>query len=290
MQLTLENKFCTYYPPKNQLLKWVGNKQKFAMKITRYFPTDFNNYYEPFLGSGAILATVSPSKGLGSDIFKPLVDIWKTLKTEPDKLVQWYAVRRNKVELKGKENIYEEVKKSYNKSPNGPDFLFLSRACYGGVVRFRKNDGYMSTPCGTHSPIAVSSFQKRVTEWHLRIKNVEFENIDYKSAFSLAQRGDLIYCDPPYSFSQAILYGAQDFSLQELFEEIQKAKSKGIKIALSIDGHKKSGNLICNIPIPKNLFEREIYIDLGSSMLKRFQNNGNKMINEDVADRLLLTY
>lgn len=290
MQLTLENKFCTYYPPKNQLLKWVGNKQKFAMKITRYFPTDFNNYYEPFLGSGAILATVSPSKGLGSDIFKPLVDIWKTLKSEPDKLVEWYAQRRNKVEAKGKENVYEEVKKSYNKSPNGPDFLFLSRTCYGGVVRFRKNDGYMSTPCGIHNPIAVHSFQKRVTEWHLRIKKVEFENIDYKSAFSLARKGDLIYCDPPYSFSQAILYGAQDFRLQELFEEIQKAKSKGIKVALSIDGHKKSGNLICDIPIPENLFERELYIDLGSSMLKRFQNNGNKMTNEDVADRLLLTY
>lgn len=169
-------------------------------------------------------------------------------------------------------------------------FLFLSRSCYGGVIRFRKLDGYMSTPCGVHTPIAVSGFKKRVTEWNRRVKNVDFESLDYTEAFQIAKRGDFIYCDPPYSYSQAILYGAQDFKLEQLLEEIKKAKSRGIKIAMSIDGHKKSGNFICDIPIPDKLFEREILIKLGSSMLKRFQSNGERMMNEDVSDRLLLTY
>jgi len=63
MQYTLENKYRTYYPPKSQLLKWVGNKQKFAVDITSYFPTDYGRFFEPFLGSGAILATVAPING-----------------------------------------------------------------------------------------------------------------------------------------------------------------------------------------------------------------------------------
>ena len=88
MQLTIENKYGTYYPPKTQLLKWVGNKQKFAVEITRHFPTDFNRYIEPFLGSGAILATVAPNNGMGSDTFKPLMEIWKMLKEDPKMLVQ----------------------------------------------------------------------------------------------------------------------------------------------------------------------------------------------------------
>jgi len=46
----------------------------------------------------------------------------------------------------GKVAAYEQVKASYNRSPNGADLLFLSRVCYGGVVRFRKADGFMSTP------------------------------------------------------------------------------------------------------------------------------------------------
>ena len=38
------------------LLKWVGNKRKVASQIISYFPKNINNYYEPFLGSGAVLA------------------------------------------------------------------------------------------------------------------------------------------------------------------------------------------------------------------------------------------
>lgn len=290
MQLTLENLYHTYYPPKSQLLKWVGNKQKFAAEITRFFPTDFKRFFEPFLGSGAIIATVSPRNGLGSDTFLPLMEIWLTLKSNPQKLVNWYAERRNMIGQKTKEEVYEIIRSSYNEKPNGADFLFLSRACYGGIVRFRKADGYMSTPCGVHDPISVENFSKRVVEWKNRLKYVEFRHCDYKIAFAESQTGDLIYCDPPYSHSQSILYGAQDFKLSDLLNEIAIAKYKGVKVALSIDGHKKSGNLLCDLPIPDGLFEHEMYIDCGRSMLRRFQREGETLEDEQVSDRLLLTY
>jgi len=250
MQLTLEDKYITYYPPKSQLLKWVGNKQKFAVEITRYFPTDINRYIEPFLGSGAILATVAPNNGLGSDVFKPLIEIWQKLASDPNALIDWYAERRNRLEAEVKEDIYKSVLAAYNSQPNGADFLYLTRSCYGGIVRFRKADGYMSTPCGVHTPIPVESFATRVRDWRARLKNVSFEHLDYREAFAQARRGDLIYCDPPYSHSQAILYGAQSFRLEDLLIEIEKAKSKGVRVALSIDGNKKSGDLLCDLPIP----------------------------------------
>jgi len=290
MQLTFENKYKTYYPPKTQLLKWIGNKQKFAVEITRFFPLDYNRYIEPFLGSAAILATVAPHNGLGSDTFKPLMEIWSMLKNNPKELIQWYSDRRNQIGKLSKQEVYANVLNSYNKNPNGPDFLFLSRSCYGGIVRFRKSDGYMSTPCGVHMPISVSGFTSRVIEWRNRLKNVNFSTCDYKESFALAEFGDLIYCDPPYSHSQSILYGAQDFRLEELLYEIGKAKSKGVKVALSIDGYKKSGNLICNLPIPDNLFEREFFVNCGRSMLRRFQLEGQTLEEENVSDRLLLTY
>jgi DNA adenine methylase len=280
-------RFC---PPKNQLLKWIGNKQKFASQISSYFPLKFNRYIEPFLGSGAILATVRPQNGLGSDTFKPLIDIWQQLKNNPKKVVEWYAERRNLIGQFSKEEVYFQVRHSYNKKPNGADFLFLSRSCYGGVVRFRKLDGYMSTPCGVHTPIEVQSFEHRVSEWYQRIKNSQFLHQDYKAAFKQAKKGDLIYCDPPYSYSQGILYGAQSFDLETLLREIEKAKKRGVFVALSIDGNKKSGDFICDLPIPHDLFEREMFIELGRSMLKRFQMEGRTLEKEHVSDRLLLTY
>lgn len=290
MQYTLENKYNTYYPPKTQLLKWIGNKQKYAVQITKNFPTDYKRYFEPFLGSGAILATVAPYNGIGSDTFEPLIQIWQMLKKNPQTLIKWYAERRNRIGKESKEEVYDDIKASYNSKPNGADFLFLTRACYGGIVRFRKADGFMSTPCGVHNPISVNSFSKRVYEWYNRIQHVEFVRCDYKKIFDDSSKGDFIYCDPPYSHTQSIIYGAQDFSLEELFGEIGKAKSKGVKIALSIDGEKKSGNYICDLPIPTGIFERELYINCGSSMLRRFQVEGQTMEKDIVSDRLLLTY
>ena len=290
MQLTLEDKYRTYYPPKSQLLKWVGNKQKFAAEITKYFPSEYGRYFEPFLGSGAILATVSPHNGMGSDTFKPLMQIWKMLKKNPKELVNWYAERRNEIGVNSKEEVYAKVLSSYNASPNGADFLFLTRSCYGGIVRFRKADGYMSTPCGVHDPISVESFAKRVNEWKNRLSKVEFVHCDYREAFNQAKYGDLVYCDPPYSHSQTILYGAQDFKLEDLLSEIEKAKSKGVRVALSIDGHKKSGNLLCDLPIEQGLFENELFVNCGRSMLRRFQLEGQTLEDENVSDRLLLSY
>lgn len=277
-------------PFKTQLLKWVGNKQRFAVEIISYFPKNINCYFEPFLGSGGVLGTLAPKKAVGSDILKPLMDMWQTLRTDPDLLKQWYAERWHAFMQGDKVVEYERIKESYNAKPNGADLVFLCRACYGGVVRFRQADGYMSTPCGVHTPISPVNFSYRVDEWHRRTLGTEFLTLHYEEAMEMANPGDLIYCDPPYRHSQSILYQGQSFDFEHLLEVIERCKSRGVFVALSIDGTKRSGNLICDLPIPDGLFEREILVNCGRSMLKRFQMEGNSLEGEVVSDRLLLTY
>lgn len=277
-------------PFKTQLLKWVGNKQKQAPEIIRYFPASFGTYYEPFLGSGGVLGVLAPKKAVASDIFSPLTEIWSTLHDDSNTLKAWYATRYALIDAMGKKSAYQQVLSQYNAKPNGADFLFLCRACYGGVVRFRKADGYMSTPCGAHDPIPPESFNERVDLWRDRTKGATFLNADFADVMALSKRGDLIYCDPPYSDSQAILYGAQAFSLPRLFDTIAKCKARGVSVALSIDGTKFSGKKLCELPIPDGLFEREVFISVGRSMLKRFQMDGLSLEAHEVSDRLLLTY
>lgn len=281
----------TYSRPRGgSLLKWIGNKYKMAEEICSYFPVDYGTFYDPFVGSASILATVTPERGVGSDTFAPLVEIWRALKDDPEMLKEWYRERWEHAMGGDKKERYEEIKASYNKHPNGADFLFLTRSCYGGVVRFRKADGYMSTPCGPHKPIPPSAFARRVDEWHRRVEGCDFRLADYRDVMAQADSGDLIYCDPPYSHSQAILYGAQDFSLAQLLDQIAECKRKGVFVALSIDGTKKSGNTVCDLPIPDGLFEHELSIHVGRSMLKRFQMNGRSLEEHEVTDRLMLTY
>ena len=84
----------------------------------------------------------------------------------------------------------------------------------------------MSTPCGIHNPIPPESFSRRVDEWHKRTAGVTFSLMDYGAAMDGAETGDVIYCDPPYRHSQTILYGAQSFDLQRLFDVIAPASGE----------------------------------------------------------------
>ncbi len=278
-------------PPFNsQLLKWIGSKQRQAAAIIGFFPERFRTYFEPFLGSGGVLGVLSPQRALASDGHRPLIDIWRSLHEDKEFLKRSYAERHALIAILGKQAAYARVLDSYNDRPNGADLVFLCRACYGGVVRFRQRDGCMSTPVGAHEPISPASFAKRVDAWHARTRGTEFQHLDFTAAMSLARRGDLVYCDPPYSDAQTILYGSQAFSLDRLFESIATCKMRGARVALSIDGSKLSGRKLCSVPLPAGLFAREEFIPIGRSMLKRFQMNGQTLEGHDVRDRLLLTY
>ena len=292
MQLSLDNQdrrekgFRSVQPFRTQLLKWIGNKQRFAHEIISHFPTQYDTYFEPFLGSGAVLGTLAPTRAVGSETLGPLIEIWKTLRRKPTLLKEWYASRYQRMMNSGdKVAGYEAIKANYNANPNGADLLIISRSCYGGVVRFR-TDGYLSTPCGAHNPISPESFGKRVDLWHRRTAGAVFRHLDFEEAMEEPSAGDIVYCDPPYTCTQSILYGSQSFSLKLLFETIARCRDRGVRVLLSIDGTKRSGGLLCNVPIPTGLFRHEVMVNCGRSMLRRFQRAGDSLEDEVVRRRL----
>jgi len=276
-------------PPQKQFLKWIGNKQRFAEEIAGYAPDECGKFIEPFIGSGAVLATMAPTLGLASDNLKPLVEMWRLLQADPGALLKHYAKLWHEYQDDSNDTYYRALA-SYNENPNPYDLLFLCRSCYGGVVRFRKDDGGMSTPIGIHRPISPESLDERMREWRARIRNTKFMHCNFDETMAQAGDGDVVYCDPPYVFSQQILYGSQDFSLPKLWAAISRAKKAGAKVMLSIDGKKKSGKVELDLGTPDDLFEREIMIGVGRSMLRRFQRKGETLEDEEVHDRLLLTW
>lgn len=281
------------------MLKWIGNKQRFAETIVSYMPQQFNNYYEPFLGSGAVMAELLYSDGAklmphfqkayGSDILPFLVDIFILAKENPELLTEYYRREITEYYL-SPEKKYNEIREDFNENHNPYDFLLLSRTCYSGVIRFRKSDGYMSTPRGPHSPIKPDIFEKRVLQWHELLEKASFCCESYIEALNKPQSGDVVYCDPPYTHSQSIIYGAQDFNIDELWKKIEECKSRGVKVMLSINGMRDSQKKDISITPPEGLFERKLYIDCGTSMIDRLQNTGKAMKDKKVDDQLLLTW
>jgi len=56
-------------------VKWVGGKRSLLPEIMQRVPADFNNYYEPFVGGGALFFSLNnegriDSAGGGAGILK----------------------------------------------------------------------------------------------------------------------------------------------------------------------------------------------------------------------------
>lgn len=284
-----------------QLLKWVGNKHRFAKEIVSYMPEQFNTYYEPFLGSGAVLGTLCYSNNqrtnprfqnaVASDALPFLMDIFNYVKNEPTTLSNHY---RDCIENYNENRVenYLAIRNRFNTDFNALDFAVLSRTCYSGIIRFRKSDGIMSTPIGPHNPISPEKFEERVQIWHnlFHNNNINFYHQDFSVTMDMAQEGDLIYCDPPYTHSQSILYGAQTFKIQDLWEKIAECKERNVRVMLSINATKKSGNEDISVTPPEGLFERAAYVNCGISMINRLQRAGTFMEDENVSDALFLTW
>jgi DNA adenine methylase len=274
--------------PRGQLLKWVGNKFRYAEVISHHLPTELGTYYEPFVGTGAVLATVAPERAIAGDSLRILIELMKLVQTEPDRLVNHYGSARIEI-LEGGRDAYEAIKARYNDAPNPEDLLVLSRTCYGGVMRFTR-DGYISTPMGPHKPMPAEKLGGYMVEWQRRLRGTSFVCQDYRETMAMADEGDTVYCDPPYLHGQAILYGAQDFGLSDLWDAVGQAGERGARVAVSVDGWRKSGEKSIELGIPDGLFERELLVERGGCMLRRFQMTGSDMAFEQVADRLLLTW
>jgi DNA adenine methylase len=274
--------------PRGQLLKWVGNKFRYADVIAQYLPAELGTYYEPFVGTGAVLATVAPDHAIAGDALPTLIELLRMVQSESDSLIQHYDTARKEI-LRGGRPVYERIKSRYNGNPNPEDLLVLSRTCYGGVMRFTRA-GIISTPMGPHAPMPADKLARYMSDWQTRLQGTTFVRQGFETTMSMASTGDTVYCDPPYLHGQTILYGAQSFKLAQLWEAAVSAVDRGVRVAVSLDGWRKSGKKLIDLNVPPELFSREVLIERGGCMLRRFQMNGSDMAYEKVADRLLLSW
>lgn len=274
--------------PSGQVLKWVGNKFRYAEVIAGYFPESIDTFFEPFVGTGAVLATLAPERGVASDALPTLVALHQLVQKDPDSLLNHYSNSCDLIEAEGRSG-YEKVKASYNDDPNPLDLLVVSRACYGGVMRFTR-DGKISTPRGPHRMMSSEKLRGYMYDWQSRLSGTTFIAQDFEKTMGAAGENDLVYCDPPYAHGQSILYGAQDFRLDRLWAATAEAVGRGARVVASVDGYRKSGVKNIATGMPEGLFKRELLVERGGCMLRRFQLGGDDMVSEQVADRLLLSW
>ena len=63
-------------------VKWAGGKRQKKDKLKKYVPDEFNTYYEPFVGGGALLFELSPKNAVINDSNKELMNVYECIKDE----------------------------------------------------------------------------------------------------------------------------------------------------------------------------------------------------------------
>ena len=58
------------------ILKWAGGKRQLLSEIIPLVPQEFEYYYEPFVGAGAVLLDLLPQKAVVNDTNTDLINVY----------------------------------------------------------------------------------------------------------------------------------------------------------------------------------------------------------------------
>src|SRR2546428_12818753 len=69
-------------------LKWAGGKSRILPSIVKLVPSDFVNYFEPFLGGGALFFRLAPQHAVLSDLNSELMECYRIVRDQPLELIE----------------------------------------------------------------------------------------------------------------------------------------------------------------------------------------------------------
>ncbi|MDR1359719.1 MAG: Dam family site-specific DNA-(adenine-N6)-methyltransferase [Deltaproteobacteria bacterium] len=162
-------------------------------------------WIEPFMGSGVVGLNVRPSKALFADLNPHIIAFYDAIKTKivtPESSLAFLEHEGRLLREKG-ESHYYTVRERFNKEGSPLDFLFLSRSCFNGMIRFNKNGGFNVPFCRKPNRFAGAYITKIVNQLTRFSESIHshswaFINQDFEKTISSASEIDFIYCDPPY--------------------------------------------------------------------------------------------
>ena len=259
------------------VITWSGSKRSQSEIIKSFFPETFDNYYEPFVGGGSVMYSVSPQKGVCGDICEPLIKLWNEIKNNPDRLCQSYSKKWYKLQQEGNQ-IFYEVRNNFNLNNNPEDLMFLSRTCVNGLIRFNKNGEFNNSFHLSRPGIHPDKLAKIINDWSNHIQEIDFVCGDYEDTTKYVTYKDVVYLDPPYFHTKGRYYGIVDFDrfLRYLYE----LNKKEVKWLLSFDGTR--GGKDYTVKIPEELYKRHEYIYSGSSTFKKVIDRENEKVYESL--------
>lgn len=186
-------------PPRQDcapFLRWAGSKRRLLPILQTFWTKNHKRYIEPFAGSACLFFAIKPPKAILGDLNPELIATYIEVKYRIDAVLK---------ELK---HLPPADKEAYNRlrainistlSPpaRAARFIYLNRFCFNGLYRTNLlgqfNVPYSGVRCGA---IPRDEVYKKCSN---RLRRTRFVNGDFDKVLKYAEKGDLVYMDPPFA-------------------------------------------------------------------------------------------
>ncbi|MDG6923548.1 MAG: DNA adenine methylase [Nitrososphaerota archaeon] len=247
-------------------LKWAGGKTQLLRTLNRYLPSEFDTYFEPFLGGGALFFYLFSSgrieKAVISDLNRDLIECYLSVRDDFDSLLDhlrdlqnyatdehyYYEIARRRFnEIKSNRAEKERVEKSAL-------LLYLNKTCFNGLYRVNKK-GEFNVPWGDYkNPRIYDEKNLAAVSTVLNQPGIRIFCSEYKTVEREAKEHDFVYFDPPYQplskTSHFTSYNSESFDIknqQELAQLFHNLATRRCYLMLS------------NSPGVRSLYEGQNY-------------------------------
>lgn len=220
-------------------IRWAGGKSWLISHLNSIIKNlDYRNYYEPFLGGGAIFFSLQPRhNSYLSDINSELIDSYISIRDNPNEVIEILKSYTNS------ESEYYRIRalEPKNTIERTARFLYLNQTSFNGLYRVNRQGKY-NVPYGFRQNWKYDYERLHIASQELQRVKINCE--DFSKKKYRIKEGDLVFLDPPYTVSHNnngfIEYNQKLFSLEDqkrLSKYIDFIKRKGAYYILTNAAH-----------------------------------------------------
>ncbi|MDR2152006.1 MAG: DNA adenine methylase [Helicobacteraceae bacterium] len=275
-------------------LKWAGGKRQLLARFDELYPLELKtgaiaNYYEPFVGSGAVFFDISRKypikKAYLYDSNEALILTYKTLKENAAELIDLlrkYQSKYDRFNAEKRKELYYKEREKYNKNDgDNPQkaarTIFLNKTCYNGLFRVN-SAGLFNTPSGDYKNPLICD-ENNLIAASMALQNAEITFADFERVEADIKDNSFVYFDPPYrpisksaNFNNYGKNGFNDDEQKRLANLFRRLDKQGAKIMLSNSD-------------PKNIDKNDHFFDELYKDYRVRRVAASRMINSNAAKR-----
>lgn len=224
-------------------VKWVWWKRQIMPQLKKFFPTEFNNYHEPFLWGWAVFFALQKKQSFLSDVNAELINTYQVIKDKPKELIKFLETCTHSKEFYTEIRAWDRVENwqaNFTDIQRAGRFIYLNRTCFNWLYRVNSKWQF-NVPIGSYAnpdfvqKENITNVSKLLKETKAIIKLQSFKDV-----LKNAKTWDFVYFDPPYdtltdtanftSYNESWFWRNMQIELRDVFVKLHKM---GCKVMLS---------------------------------------------------------